>query len=73
MAVRAGRLWIHRLALRSKAIDEDCLEASVSIYGAGPIAEETCGLATPRHARLIPLICGFEKPLGLAAGKGDLL
>ena len=37
-------------ALRAKAINEDSLKAVVPFHGTGPISEEVCGLATPRHA-----------------------
>ena len=57
-------------ALRADAVDEDGLEALVPFDGTGPIAEEPCGFATPRHRALIPLICGSGKPLGLVVVDG---
>jgi hypothetical protein len=36
-------------ALRSKAINEDSLEASVPIYRASPIPKEMSGFSTRRH------------------------
>ena len=57
------------MALRSKAIDQDGLEARVPIHGAGPISEEVSGFSAPWHPPLIPLICGQGKPLGIGAGE----
>lgn len=54
-------------ALRAKAIDEHGPEAGVPINRAGPVAEEVCGLSTPGHAPIIPLICGSGKSLELVA------